>query len=651
MITADMDARRKELENLTKPQLLSICKTLNVYGSLRFLKKTLIQNILDTEGLHQESLAVQPSITTRIEDFNRLLEVAQRSGVDSEILKETCADLKQMLSNYDFTGLEATKGSAQKLIEEKMERLQFRGSGASKSEVSEIPELQQDLSDLMKQLGLSIPKRSIQFNMVKVQDALKRVSESTSVEEITRLHKELSGYLQTFDWTGHELFKDSVRSTLQRSQSRFPAESKKEECVFEKKVRKKRPDPIDYRPIDLSGVTITKSKNQKAKRLEITLEQFRPMVDDPSFIKKFTQSSKDLMGAKVNFYTDLLAKVKVSYASMKEKITKLKLTGIEDSTIKEYYPDYHGLGVSIFNLEDLILLVKDRLANTTEASIKKGLLEAIDDTEKGLASLVGRAEVKDKIASQLYSFSMGYQTFFGAFNNIAIYGPSGVGKTMLAKVIAFVFSKAGILAKGTVRVITRVELIAQYIGQTAARTRGVLLESLEALLFLDEAYQLSPHPSTTSSLDFGAEAMAEMVNFLDKYIGMSILIVAGYEMLMKERFMTFNEGLPRRFPHRYILNPYSNRELTDILMINLKNQLPETFVIDEATANFLYSMVVKVGLELSEPFKNQAGDMLNLSGSLNRAISSSFAIKWENGDLEHNIPILASGFQSFLEEL
>jgi hypothetical protein len=221
--------------------------------------------------------------------------------------------------------------------------------------------------------------------------------------------------------------------------------------------------------------------------------------------------------------------------------------------------------------------------------------------------------------------------------------------TAIAKVLAFVFSRVGILARGTVKIATRTELVGQYIGQTAPRTRSVLVETLEGILFIDEAYQLTQCPDEkVGSKDFGGEAVTEIVNFLDKYIGMSIVIVAGYEGVMTRCFMTFNEGLPRRFPFRYVLSPYSDAELTDILVNNLKRKVPEDVKIDDETSNFLFSMITKLRTEVPDSLKNQAGDMLNLSAQLNKSITSSFKIRWQNGNLSHNIPIMLVGFDDFL---
>ena len=109
--------------------------------------------------------------------------------------------------------------------------------------------------------------------------------------------------------------------------------------------------------------------------------------------------------------------------------------------------------------------------------------------------------------------------------------------------------------------------------------------------------------------------------------------------------MSANEGLPRRFPYRYTLPDYSNTELTDILMNTLIRKIPNSIEVDEETSNYVFSIVKKLAAE--NTFPNQAGDMLNLATSLNKAIGSSFRVKWENGNLENNTAIILSGFEDF----
>jgi len=535
------------------------------------------------------------------------------------------------------------------------------------TEEEEAPVVKKSVKRPIKKVAKKVPKPekdSIGPKISIVQTYLSMGRKGTNVSGTLR------AFLRLYDWTGYEKLMTEVEDAILKAPKRpkaKPAKSKKGSIPLEspspspvkpppkKKAVGPKYVPGEYETMDILSVKFGKKGEavpktvKKQERIAITLTELRKEVDNPVFIKAFTKSSKDLMKAKVIFYTRRMEDAKREHQALREKIKKLEMAGVRERTIEDMYPGYPTMGAFIIDLESLIGIVKKRGEQSTEEEIKEGLIEAIDDSDEGISSLIGREDVKNQIASQLYSFSKGYKTFIGSFNNIAIYGSAGVGKTRLAQVIAFAFSRVGILATDRVKIATRAELVGQYIGQTAPRTRSVLLETLEGVLFIDEAYQLTQCPEDkVGSKDFGSEAVTELVNFLDKYIGMSIVIVAGYEGVMNRCFMTFNEGLPRRFPYRYILSPYSDRELTDILVSNLKRKVPDDVTIDAKTSNFLFSMITKLRLEVPDALKNQAGDMLNLSAALNKAITSSFRIKWKNGDLGHNIPILLSGFDDFL---
>ena len=379
----------------------------------------------------------------------------------------------------------------------------------------------------------------------------------------------------------------------------------------------------------------------------ITLDQFRKEIDSDEFIERFAQSTLDLLKHKLLFYKRKLTETKKEFSRVQKKVNTLKLKGVSQQVIKEMYPMFDFYAGFMVELEEMVGVILARMTGVNQADVRKNLLKALEDPVKGFASIIGRENIKNSLASQLYAFAKSYKTFTNSFNNICLMGPAGVGKTALAKVIGFVFSLTGILATDMIKITSRADLVAQYIGQTAPRTRGVLLETLEGVLFIDEAYQLTPQDT---GRDFGSEAVTEIVNFLDKYIGMNIVIIAGYENLMTGRFFPSNEGLSRRFPYRMVLEKYNNSELTDILMqfIDRKIDTP----LDGEVGDYLFSVISHFESEYGDEgvFSNQAGDMLNLGSSLVKAINGSYMVKWESGPgvLQGNLPILKNGFADYL---
>lgn len=389
---------------------------------------------------------------------------------------------------------------------------------------------------------------------------------------------------------------------------------------------------------------------EEEKSPSITLRQFRKEIDNDKFIDRFLISTKKLLEYKYNFYMEKYKTTQEEHIRTKEKVTKFKNQGASEDTIKQLFPmkDLY-IGFTI-QLKEIMKNIKDRLDKLDKDYLRKNLIDALENEKKGFASIVGRKKLKNSIVSQLYAFSQNYRVFTNSFNNIALLGGAGVGKTSTAIVMSYVYSKCGILVTNNTKIVSRADLIGQYIGETAPKTRGILMETLEGVLLIDEAYQLAP-PSLNDNKDFGPEAITEIVNFLDKYIGMNIVIVAGYPTEMLTRFFPTNEGLSRRFPYQLILPNYSNEELTDILVRFIESKLNK--LIDDETSNYLYNCVVFLSkLPLKEYgfiFKNQAGDMLNLGTSIVKSINSAYSVKWKDGNLKNNILILREGFNDFLK--
>ena len=362
---------------------------------------------------------------------------------------------------------------------------------------------------------------------------------------------------------------------------------------------------------------------------EVTLEFLKHSINnDIYFIKSYTKSIKELMKTKLKRYTKIAKIINNEIIENAKKRDNLKKKGLKEQYIDTVVPFALEELTNLDFINEIMAEIKAKEIN--EEIIKISLNEAISDEEFGLESLIGRDDVKNTIAQQIFSFSKSSTVFVDGFQNIAIYGEAGVGKTRLAIILGFVYSKIGILVKNKVKVVSRPDLVAQYVGQSAPLTRQVCMNSLEGVIFVDEAYSLTQCPDDngkrSTEHDFGGESVTELVNFLDKYIGLSIMIVAGYEKDMRNCFMTFNQGLSRRFPYVLTLTNYNNEELTDILISNMEpslSNLDTPIYLNEYTSNLLYSYITTINFINPDILKNQAGDMLNLAQKILLVINSS----------------------------
>jgi SpoVK/Ycf46/Vps4 family AAA+-type ATPase len=139
-------------------------------------------------------------------------------------------------------------------------------------------------------------------------------------------------------------------------------------------------------------------------------------------------------------------------------------------------------------------------------------------------------------------------------------GSPGTGKTTVARVIADVYHELGVLDTNNVVETDRSGLIAEYLGQTAVKTREVIESAIGGVLFIDEAYSL-----TEQSNDYGSEAIDMLLKMMEDHRNNLVVIVAGYGDEM-DSFIASNPGLSSRF-NRYMDFPdYSEEELWEILL-------------------------------------------------------------------------------------
>lgn len=194
-----------------------------------------------------------------------------------------------------------------------------------------------------------------------------------------------------------------------------------------------------------------------------------------------------------------------------------------------------------------------------EANIAE-VLQQLDKT------LIGLAPVKQRI-SQIAAYlvitkarqKLGIETGTPSLH-MCFTGNPGTGKTTVALRMAEILFRLGYVRKGHVVSVTRDDLVGQYIGHTAPKTKEILKKAMGGVLFIDEAYYLY---RPENERDYGQEAIEILLQVMENQRDDLVVILAGYEDRMNTFFMS-NPGLSSRIAHHIDFPDYTRQELLEI---------------------------------------------------------------------------------------
>ncbi len=252
------------------------------------------------------------------------------------------------------------------------------------------------------------------------------------------------------------------------------------------------------------------------------------------------------------------------YISLTNSDSTLRMNLIrqEETDVEEYINKRNSHYQAIHNitkLEYCMNLQEDKTEESEAEETLEDLLEeldgmiGLDSVKKNVHELLDVLEVrKARKARGLSNTSMSLHLVFT--------GNPGTGKTTVARLIAKIYKKMGLLPRGQFIEADRSKLVGSYIGHTEKNTKEIIDKALGGVLFIDEAYALA---DGQGEKDFGHEVITVLLKAMEDYRDKFVVIVAGYSEKM-DHFLDSNPGLRSRFNTMISFEDYSADEMIQI---------------------------------------------------------------------------------------
>ncbi len=275
---------------------------------------------------------------------------------------------------------------------------------------------------------------------------------------------------------------------------------------------------------------------------------------EPTFVITVGWGS-DVIGTwgKGSYYMDIL---------FQDKLLASKSFNIGDDYIEASESDF-----TIMRQVDEVVMNKQQPKKLPVPTITSPAAVQESDVMSEMADLIGLESVKERIKE--YSNYLQFITLRKQkgiednepLNIHAVFkGNPGTGKTTVARKLGKIYKQLGLLSKGHVHEVDRADLVAEFIGQTAPKTKAAIKKAKGGILFIDEAYSLARKDDDAK--DFGKEAIEILLKEMTDESDMAV-IAAGYPDEM-ENFLSSNPGLKSRFTQVFDFDDYIPQELLQI---------------------------------------------------------------------------------------
>ncbi|NPV75455.1 MAG: AAA family ATPase [Anaerolineae bacterium] len=259
-------------------------------------------------------------------------------------------------------------------------------------------------------------------------------------------------------------------------------------------------------------------------------------------------------------------------------------------------------------------------------------LVGLEPVKLFLADLINRIQLERLRKDQLPDYSTG-----SALRHLVFMGNPGTGKTTVARLVGKIYRSLGLLTSGHCIEVSRADLVAGYVGQTAIKTMKCVERALDGVLFVDEAYSLL----SGGENDFGKEAVDTLVKAIEDYKNRLVVILAGYSKEMN-RLIQSNPGLRSRFAAPLTFPDLSGDQMAELLTSLAEKEM---YTLPEPVKRLAVESLLSRRQALPETFGN-AREVLDLFDQMKTSLARRVMLAMRQG----KEPVLPSQWIAFIEE-
>lgn len=274
---------------------------------------------------------------------------------------------------------------------------------------------------------------------------------------------------------------------------------------------------------------------------------------EPSLKRKATESGEE-GDAK---------KAKVTFTLVNNK------TLVRNTRLSTSHYDHYEFEIEC--LEDLLALGKFYTTRSFDKSKHSNIpfytINRLQKPIEKLMHMVGLKGLKKEILSLIIYYLQQFDEKNQDMLHTVVYGGPGVGKTKFINILSEIYAYLGVLPSRKVTFAKRADLVGQYLGQTAIKTKQVIEGAKGGILVIDEAYSLG---DTEQRDSYSRECIDTLNQYLSESKTDLVCVIAGYKEDLDKRFFKTNPGLERRFPFKFTIPDYNPTELKDIFKAIVK---------------------------------------------------------------------------------